>query len=265
MFHERDLDTRLAFRLFHFSFFNLRHLRHLSTLKHTFLELRRSRAELSTPAQRPGGFTLFEVLITLGILGIVLSLLYLTFHQSMAAMAEVDARAEVIRQGRLILERMAGDMRGTFLIIPKEGPQVYRTGLVGRSTSEGNDLLDRMDFTARQPSFAFPVEGGWGFSELGYFLDRSPGRKGLTLFRRQDDGMDGNLLQGGRSVAVCDRVRSLGFSYYDRQGRKGKEWNSLEGERRNLLPSRVEIQLKMEDTRGRVHEFRTQVYLPMSG
>ncbi len=77
--------------------------------------------------------------------------------------------------------------------------------------------------------------------------------------------MDGNILQGGRSVAICDRVRSLGFSYYDRQGGKGKEWNSLEGERRNLLPSRVEIQLKLEDSRGRVHEFRTQVYLPLAG
>jgi hypothetical protein len=27
----------------------------------------------------------------------------------------------------------------------------------------------------------------------------------------------------------------------------------------------VEIQLKLEDSRGRVHEFRTQTYLPMSG
>jgi len=220
---------------------------------------------LSMPAKRPGGFTLFEVLITLSILGVVLSLLYLTFHQSMAVMAEIDDRAEVIQQGRMILERIAGELKGAVLIIQKEGSQVYRTGLVGRSTSEGKDPLDRVDFTTRLPSFSSPPEGGWGFFELGYFLDRSPGRKGLTLFRRQDDGMDGNLLQGGRLLAICDRVRSLGFSYYDRQGRNGKEWNSLEGERRNLLPSRVEIQLKLEDSGGRVHEFRTQVYLPMSG
>jgi prepilin-type N-terminal cleavage/methylation domain-containing protein len=217
------------------------------------------------PAQRPAGFTLFEVLITLSILGVVLSLLYLTFHQSMAVMAEIDDRGEVIQQGRMILERVAGELRGAALLIQKEESQVYRTGLVGRSASEGSDSLDRMDFTTRLPSFSSPGEEGWGFFELGYFLDRSPGRKGLTLFRRQDDGMDGNLFQGGRSLAICDRVRSLGFSYYDRQGRKEKEWNSLEGERRNLLPSRVEIHLKLEDSRGRVYEFRTQAYLPMSG
>jgi prepilin-type N-terminal cleavage/methylation domain-containing protein len=214
---------------------------------------------------RGRGFTLFEVLITLSILGVVLSLLYLTFHQSMAVMAETDDRAEVIQQGRMILERMTGELKGAVLIIQKGESQAYRTGLVGRSASEGKDLLDRIDFTARLPSFSLPPEGGWGVFELGYFLDRSPGRKGLTLFRRQDDGMDGDLLQGGRSVALCDRVRSLAFSYYDRQGAKRKEWSSLEGERRNLLPSRVEIQLKLEDSRGRVHEFRTQTYLPMSG
>jgi hypothetical protein len=77
--------------------------------------------------------------------------------------------------------------------------------------------------------------------------------------------MDGNLLQGGRRLAICDRVRSLGFFYYDRQGRRGKEWNSLEGVRRNQLPSRVEIELKLEDSRGQVHVFHTQVYIAMAG
>src|SRR5512139_1257313 len=86
------------------------------------------------------GFTLFEVLITLSILGVVLSLLYLTFHQSMTVMAETDDRAEVIRQGRLILEKMTGELRGAALVPQREGLQAYRTGLVGRSTKEGNEF-----------------------------------------------------------------------------------------------------------------------------
>ena len=212
-----------------------------------------------------GGFTLFEVLITLSILGVVLSLLYLTFHQSMTVMAETDDRAEVIRQGRMILEKVAGELRGAALISAKEGSQAYRTGLVGRSTREGRDFLDRLDFThLPRPGEIFP-EGGWGVLELGYSLDRAPGRKGFTLFRRQDEARDGDLLRGGRSLALCDRVVSLSFSYFDRPGKKSKDWNSLEGERRNQLPARVEIHLRLEDSRGRAHDFRTQVYLPMSG
>lgn len=211
------------------------------------------------------GFTLFEVLITLSILGVVLSLLYLTFHQSMAVMAETDERAEVIRQGRMILEKMAGELRGAVLVSQKEGLQAYRTGLVGRSTKEGNEFLDRLDFTHLPHPREIFVEGGWGVLELGYFLDRAPGRKGFALFRRQDEARDGDPLRGGRSLVLCDRVRSLSFSYFDRLGNKRKDWNSLEGERRNQLPARVEILLRLEDSRGKTHDFRTQVYLPMSG
>jgi prepilin-type N-terminal cleavage/methylation domain-containing protein len=224
-----------------------------------------SAVSVSSVVKNSLGFTLFEVMITLSILGVVVSLLYLTLHQSMAVMAETEDRAEVIRQGRMILEKMAGELKGAALVPPKESFPAYRTGLVGRSTREGKDYLDRLDFTPMPHPWAVSAEGGWGVIELGYSLDRAPGGKGFTLFRRQDEARDGDLLRGGRSLAICDRVRSLSFSYFDRQGKKSKEWNSLEGERRNQLPSRVEIDLRLEDSRGQEHDFRTQVFLPMSG
>jgi prepilin-type N-terminal cleavage/methylation domain-containing protein len=205
------------------------------------------------------GFTLFEVLITLSILGVVLSLLYMTFHQSMIVLAATEDRAEAVQQGRLILERIAGDLNGAVLFPRKEGAQGFQCGFLGRSEKEGNDFMDRVDFTTLNSGP--PDELGWGVGEVGYYLDRQPGAKGLTLFRRQDDAMDGNLIQGGRTLAVCDRVRSLRFSCFDRQGREGKDWNSLEGERKNQLPSRVEVHLRLEDSRSRVHDFRTQVFL----
>jgi prepilin-type N-terminal cleavage/methylation domain-containing protein len=220
---------------------------------------------VSSVAKMKNGFTLFEVMITLSILGVVVSLLYLTLHQSMAVMAETEDRAEVIRQGRMILEKMTGELRGAALVPPKESFPAYRTGLVGRSTQEGKDYLDRLDFTHMPHPWAVSAEGGWGVTEVGYSLDRAPGGKGFTLFRRQDEARDGDLLRGGRSLAICDRVRSLSFSYFDQQGKKSKEWNSLEGERRNQLPSRVEIDLRLEDSRGQAHDFRTQVFLPLSG
>ncbi|HSR10880.1 MAG TPA: hypothetical protein VLS90_05505, partial [Thermodesulfobacteriota bacterium] len=92
--------------------------------------------------------------------------------------------------------------------------------------------------------------------------DRKPGVKGYTLFRRQDEAVDGDLTRGGRNLGLCDRVRSLSFAYFDREGRRVTEWNSLEGQRKNKLPYRVEIDLKVEDPRGQVFEFRTHVFLP---
>jgi len=214
---------------------------------------------------RKKGFTLFEVLMTLAILAVVFSLLYMTFHQSMAVMAHTEDRADVIQRGRLILERMGGELKGGFIPAQENRSKAFCYGLVGRSMKEGDDFMDRLDFTTLVNPLASSSASGGEILELGYSLDHEPGGKGLTLFRRQDEAIDGDLLRGGRSLAVCDRVRSLSFLFFDRQGGKQKEWNSLEGTHRNELPNRIEIQLKLEDSRGQLHVFRTQVFLPLAG
>jgi type II secretion system protein J len=214
---------------------------------------------------RKKGFTLFEVLMTLSILAVVLSLLYMTFHQSMAAIAQTEEQAEVIQRGRLILERMTGELKGSFMPAQQNPSRASCYGLVGQSRNEGDDFMDRLDFTTMVGPQAGSPQTGGEILKVSYFLDHEPGAKGLTLFRRQDEAIDRDLLQGGRSLAVCDRVRSLSFVFFNRQGERVKEWNSLEGAHRNELPSRVEIRLKLEDARSKVHVFRTQVYLPVAG
>jgi len=214
---------------------------------------------------KKNGFTIFELLMALSILAVVFSLLYLTFHQSMAVMAATEDRGEVIQQGRMILERMAGEFQGAFLPLQESRSPSFRFGFVGRSRSEGKDFLDRLDITLLTLPQGDSAGARRELREVGYYLDRHPGTKGLTLFRRQDEGLDGDLEHGGSSIPMIDRVRSLSFAYFDSRGRRQKEWNSLEGPRRNQLPSRVEIHLRLEDSRGRVHDFRTQVYLPLSG
>jgi len=224
-----------------------------------------TRCTLHSTLPRRSGFTLFEVLITLAILGIVLSILYATFYQSMDVMAHTEGRAEVIQQGRLILERMTAELKGTFVPPQPSVSKNFLYGMVGKSNKEDEEFRDRVDFTTVAYGQADPAAGKREIGELSYFLDHEPGAKGLTLFRRQDDGLDGDLLKGGRSLAICDRVRGLSFLYFDRLGGKQKEWSSLEGAHRNELPTRIEIELKLEDTRGQVHRFRTQVYLPLAG
>jgi len=212
------------------------------------------------------GFTLFEVLVTLGILAVTFSLLFLTFHQSMNVMASAEEEAQATLEGRLILERMTGEFRNAFFSPRGGSGQGFQWGLIGRSNPLGREeFSDRVDFTTLVlPTYLAEANQG-EVIEVGYFLDREPGRKGFTLYRREDSAWDRDLLRGGKVLSLCDRVRSLRFIYYDRQGRSETEWNSLEGHRRNQMPMRIEIQLKIEDAAGRTHLFRTQVVLPFGG
>jgi prepilin-type N-terminal cleavage/methylation domain-containing protein len=211
------------------------------------------------------GFTLFEILITLTILSVVLSLLYMTFNQSMMVMAAAGDRAEVIQEGMLIRERMGMELKGSFISPAGNRPSPFRYGLIGRSNKEGEFYHDQMDFTSLTPPHS-DIQGGEGeIQEIGYFLEREPGGKGLTLFRRQDEPLDGDLQRGGRTLSIRDGVRGLSFTYFDRQGESQKEWNSLDGNRRSQLPARIEILLTLEDAHSQLHTFRSQVFLPLAG
>jgi hypothetical protein len=144
-------------------------------------------------------------------------------------------------------------------------PPVFPYGLIGRSNKEGEYYHDQLDFTSLTLPYAVSQGGGGEILEIGYFLEREPGGKGLTLFRRQDEPLDGDLQRGGRTLSIRDGVRSLSFTYFDRQGQTQKEWNSLEGARRSQLPSRIEILLILEDSQNQLYSFRSQVFLPLAG
>lgn len=210
------------------------------------------------------GFTLLEILITLSILGVILSLLYLTFNQSMTAVAQIEERADIMEKGRLILERMSKELKNTFVPSLINFPSPYRFGLVAQSSQERNYYRDRVDFTSLMPPGREPLENTGIIQEIGYFLEYEAGERGFSLFRRQDDGLDGDLLRGGITQILCTGVRELSFVFFDRQGGQDKEWNSLQGVHQGTLPARVEIKLMLEDSQGRIYPLRTQVFLPLT-
>lgn len=211
------------------------------------------------------GFTLFEILITLSILGVVLSIIYLTFNQSMLVMAAMEERAETVEKGRLILERMSRELRNTFISTTAPAAHPFRFGLIGQPHQEKELYRDRLDFTALAPPGGDSWENTGYIQEIGYFLDYAPGSEGLTLFRRQDEAKDGDILRGGIIQPLCPKVQELSFLFFDQAGGKHKEWNSLEGARKGSLPARVEIKLVIEDGQGKNQVFQTQVFLPLAG
>ena len=70
---------------------------------------------------RRGGFTLIEVMLALGIFGLVAVTLYGTFSRTLRSKALAERRADVMRLGRAAVGRMADEIGSAYY--PRERPR----------------------------------------------------------------------------------------------------------------------------------------------
>ena len=64
---------------------------------------------------------------------------------------KLDRSRQELKKAMVSLEKMAQDMEGVFLPVQNSPSPAFRYGLIGRSTREGKNFRDRLDFTALAP------------------------------------------------------------------------------------------------------------------
>jgi prepilin-type N-terminal cleavage/methylation domain-containing protein len=94
--------------------------------------------------RRPRGFTLLEIMVALGIFGLVTVTLYGTFARTLRSKAIAERRAEVTRLGRAALGRMADEIGSAFYPKTRDGAAIFRVLKSGSET----EPLDALWFTA---------------------------------------------------------------------------------------------------------------------
>lgn len=185
-------------------------------------------------AGRSRGFTLLELIVSLGILaalvGLVLQLMTLTVRGR-------DMVLEGMRRPKVsnaIISQIVKDLRYVWF-----GGLTGNAGFVGRSRTVGGKDGDRIDFiTARLARTVELDEENKdedrpmsNLSEVGYALRQSDDGVHLELWRREDAYVDDDPANGGAYTLIYGRVRELSWTYYDRPGEspgnKGhEEWDS---------------------------------------
>src|SRR5258705_190264 len=74
----------------------------------------RSAARRMRPIERSSGFTLLELMVALGIFGLVATTLYGTFARTLRSKGLVERRAEITRVGRAAVNRMADEIGSAY-------------------------------------------------------------------------------------------------------------------------------------------------------
>jgi hypothetical protein len=163
---------------------------------------------------------------------------------------------------RITLERMTRDLEA---ISPYEKTLEF----ISRPSESGG--WDNRDISFRSRAhLSFDEENATGgITTIRYRLEEDQEKKGYILFRddvlvTNDDG--GEMKKAG--FAVCDRVQSMAYTFYDAKGNEYDAWDSRTGrdEQKGKAPAVIAISLHLlnPDHEDAPYTFATRVFIPLS-
>ena len=237
------------------------------------------------------GFTLLEITVTLAILGVVLSIVYGVFSQTVAGKELAERRGDEAAGARAALSRIARNLEAARPMAstntaaaqgtPATGPTPTPTpggsaavppqrGLfLGRVHAESGTVLDDVAFTTfvRRPT-AVTFAG----SDLGivhYYVARVSEDSqvlGLfceTLYALAGDSFDPDKVNPAASTLVLPGVTMLDFRFFD--GRDWvQEWDSSNTRDFAPAPLAVEITLEVANAEGELERYATAIDVPLA-
>ncbi len=193
--------------------------------------------------RRENGFTLVELMLSILLLAVMMSIIY----GAVVSTVEAAHRVEEINQGSeigpAILSQIREDLEGAFL--PARDAEWFVA--LPRKGSTGD--RDRIDFVTARMAYGARKDGEdpafHSVNEVGYqVIDGRPGTDATVgvLYRREDYFIDNEPLRGGHLMEMYDRVRHFHLEFYN--GEKWMpDWNSKR--EKNKLPQAVRIELRI--------------------
>jgi general secretion pathway protein J len=201
-----------------------------------------------------GGFTLVEVLLTLGILATLFVLLLSSFVGAERGLDVLSGRAKMFRQVRIAMDRVASDLSGAFA-----SDNIESTALSCRTDLFSGKPASTLAFSA----FALPETSGprpaSDLVKVRYFPKVSDDGASIDLYREQADlPLIGNRIPTVES-RLAKGLKEFRIELFD--GQKWlKEWPPAGG-RKTSLPKAVSVILVDSQER----EYRRSISLPLAG
>lgn len=204
------------------------------------------------------GFTLLEVMMSMGILAVLGALAWGSFAPTWEAKQVVGEQADHYHGMRLALARMSREISMAFISDNFDSAR-YRerpTHFVGEDSSTSDEL--RFTTLAHERLYEGAKESDQALVE--YRIDRDPDdREKMALIRRSKTVIDDRPDDGGTEAVLATGIEGLDFEYWDTDKKDwNREWDTYDNQFANRLPERVRITIHAQGEDGKVRKYTTQ-------
>jgi len=171
------------------------------------------------------GFSLIELLVSITLLSLVISLLYSAFFQISDHSLKVKSSLQGRQELRLLMKIVLDDLQSVRYLehLNLSGQnKLKETGISAIRVSASNrDEASSIAFHAAIPTRFFQdieeVRQGKDpqLHEVGYFLEQDPGMETWNLIRREDFYIDDSLWEGGRTHVISSAITRFDLSFLE--------------------------------------------------
>ncbi|MEA2114153.1 MAG: type II secretion system protein [Thermodesulfobacteriota bacterium] len=214
------------------------------------------------------GFTLLEIMLAMLVLGMVVAMVSLSLSGSIKAIDATSEQGEIYYRAQVAMERISEDLASA--VLPENAEFI---GSKGESESGRTDELS----FASMAHLVFDLENGQpGMGIISYAVrpDRIDEQQLVllrsdVLYRPMEEQAERE--NDGEPFLLCDRLRSVRFSFVDYNGEELETWDTRVGEgeekekAERRLPAAVSCILEFWVNRNEETSiiFETTVVLPV--
>ena len=200
------------------------------------------------------GFTLLEVLLSMAILAVIMTVIYASFSTAGNNVDQAERARDETDMARTLIARLSADIANAYVKAPNTIIQGKKVEILGE--------LSKNDKPIRHDGITLPTLTNWPrpnsketeLWEVEYSFKEKPDGTGYMLLRREKRDLSKDPpLEGGVEYEITDRVQSLMFRYMDGTN----TWTDNGWDRRTTLPKAVEIVLTLDS--GKVYMTRVDV------
>ena len=226
------------------------------------------------------GFSLLELLISIALLGLVMSLLYGAFFQISNSSLQVKSTLETRQELRLLMKMVLDDLQNVqflkhFAESGQSTNQQRESGMIaeiklGPENPEtgGLEEVSSLYFHTAAKSRFYPEEKEQDpeLHEVSYTMQENLDTKTWEFVRREDFYLDNNLREGGKSYVLSETVTKFELLLLESQielagGGNQEEWTrEWDSDEENCigtsrgdpfcLPRAVKLTMALKDERG---------------